>query len=215
MFWYKRSIKAKTVIPNLFRNLTLKVKIFDRFVRCRNKFGIAKPVILFGGICAGLNLASCKPDIRQNETSYFNLNSYFNAEAKKLKEANFEVIKTVSRNGETETKKLKIENWPQELSLFSESDINKPSWKNSYKTTTSGDVTIYKALEPDLKTQEIIIKKHNQQIIYLMIFNVANNKLFQSKEKLTYYPDSLYIIRRKQHVRFLGTNDYLIEGKMK
>ncbi len=162
-----------------------------------------------------LNMASCKPDIRQNETSYFNLNTYFSNEANKLTKANFEVIKTVSRNGETEVKKLKIENWPQELSLFSESDINKPSWKNSYKTTVSGDFTIYKALEPDLKTQEIIIKKHRQQIVYLMIFNVAKNKLFQTKEKLTYYPDSLYIIRRKQFVRFLGENNYLIEGKLK
>ncbi|RYE26793.1 MAG: hypothetical protein EOP42_20225 [Sphingobacteriaceae bacterium] len=181
----------------------------------RNKFGITNSLLLFGGIYVGLNLASCKPDIRQNETSYFNLNTYFNNEAKRLTKANFEVLKTVSRNGETETKNLKIENWPQELSLFSESDINKPSWKNSYKTTVSGNITIYKASEPNLKTQEIIVKKANDRIIYLMIFNVVNNKLFQTKEKLTYYPDSLYIIRRKQHVRFLGTNDYLIEGKLK
>lgn len=162
-----------------------------------------------------LSLASCKPDIRQNETSYFNLKNYFSGEAKKLSKANFKVLKTVSRNGVTETKKLKIENWPQELSVFSESDINKPSWKNSYKTSVSGNLTIYKALEPDLKTQEIILKKAGDKIACLMIFNVVNNKLFQTREKLTYYPDSLYLIRRKQHVRFLGTNDYLIEGKLK
>ncbi|RYE23311.1 MAG: hypothetical protein EOP42_23390 [Sphingobacteriaceae bacterium] len=161
------------------------------------------------------SLASCKPDIRQNETSYFNLNTYFGNEVKKLGKGNFKVIKTVSRNGETESKKLKIENWNQELSLFSESDTNKPSWKNSYKTTISGDFTIYKALEPDLKTQEILLKKDHQKIVYVMIFNVINNKLFQTREKLTYYPDSLYVIRRKQHVRFLGTSDYLIEGKLK
>ncbi|MGI4805626.1 MAG: hypothetical protein ACRYFL_12700 [Janthinobacterium lividum] len=171
--------------------------------------------ILFTIFVFAGSFSSCKPDIRQNETSYFNLNTYFGNEAKKLAKANFEVVKTVSRNGEAETKKVKIENWSQELSVFSESDINKPSWKKSYKTTASGDFTIYKALDPDLKTQEIIIKKANNQIAYLMIYNVVNNKLFQTKEKLTYFPDSLYIIRRKQHVRFLGTNDYLIEGKLK
>lgn len=160
-------------------------------------------------------LASCKPDIQQNKNSYFDLANYFNAETKKLSKANFSVVKTVSRNGDTETKTVKIDNWPSELSVFSESNINKPSWKNSYKTTTSGDITIYKALEPDLKTREIILKKENNKVIYLMIFNVTNNTLFQNKEKLTYYPDSLYQIQRKHHVRFLGTNEYLILGKLK
>jgi hypothetical protein len=132
-----------------------------------------------------------------------------------LSNTNFSVVKTVSRNGDSETKTVKITNWPGELSVFSESNINKPSWKNSYKTTTSGGITIYKALEPELKTREIILKKQNDKVVYLMVFNVINNSLFQTREKLTYYPDSLYRIQRKQHVRFLGTNDYLIEGKLK
>lgn len=78
-----------------------------------------------------------------------------------------------------------------------------------------GEFTIYKAVEPDLKTQEIILKKEKNTIVYLMIFNQTTNKLFQTKEKLTFYPDSLYLIQRKMYVRFLGTNDYLIEGKLK
>ncbi len=160
-------------------------------------------------------VASCKPEVQQSKGSYFNLNSYFAQQAQKYAKANFTVVKTVSRNGEAETKKVKIENWPGELSVFSESDINKPSWKNSYKTTASGNFVIYTALEPDLKTRQIILKKENNRIIYLNIFNRITNKLFQTKEKLTYYPDSLYIIQRKQHVRFLGTSDYLIEGKLK
>ena len=83
------------------------------------------------------------------------------------------------------------------------------------ETTVSGSLTIYKALEPDLKTREIMLKKENGKVVYLMVFNVVNNSLFQTKEKLTYYPDSLYLIQRNQHVRFLGINKYLIEGKLK
>lgn len=167
-------------------------------------------LLIFAG-----SLASCKPDVQQNTNTYFNLNTYFKQETQKLAKADFTVVKTVSRNGQVETKSLKIANWPQELSLFSESDINKPSWKNSYRITSSENYTIYKALEPDLRTQEIIIKKVSKKITLVMIYNVVNNRLFQTKEKLTYYPDSLYIIRRKQNVRFLGVNDYLIEGKLK
>lgn len=159
--------------------------------------------------------ASCKPEVQQSKNSYFDLTSYFASETKKLTNANFNVVKTVSRNGDAEIKTVKIDNWPDELSVFSESNINKTSWRNSYKTISSGEITIYKALEPDLKTREIVLKKVNNKVVYLMIFNVINNSLFQAKEKLTYYPDSLYSIRRKQHVRFLGTNDYWIEGKIK
>lgn len=169
----------------------------------------------FAALALVYSLASCKPDVQQNTSTYFSLNTYFKQETQKLTKANFNVVKTVSRNGEAETKTVKIANWPGELSVFSESDINKPSWKNSYKTTASGNFTIYKALDPDLKTQEIIIKKAKNRIAFVMVYNIVNNKLFQTREKLTYYPDSLYLIRRKQNVRFLGMNDYLIEGKLK
>jgi hypothetical protein len=159
--------------------------------------------------------SSCKPEVHQSNNSYFNLSSYFKQEAEKYQHGNFYVVKTVLRNGESETKKVKIGNWAGELSVFSESDINKPSWKNSYKTTTSGQYTIYTAKEPDLKTREIIEKKENNKLVSLMIFNVVSNKLFQTREKLSYYPDSLYIIQRKLNVRFLGENNYLIKGKLK
>lgn len=215
MYWCKRSIISGAVIPNLFWALIIKAKIFDQFVGCRNKFGMTNRQIWFTILVFVGNLAACKPDVQQNKTQFFSLNNYFNQQAQKLTKANFEVVKTVSRNGQAETKKVKIANWPGELSVFFESDINKPAWQRSYKTTVSGDFIIYKALEPDLKTQEIIIKRSNTQIVLVMIYNVVTNKLFQTKEKLTYYPDSLYIIRRKQNVRFLGMSDYLIEGKLK
>lgn len=178
-----------------------------------------KSVILgfrFAGLALIISQVSCKPEIKQTNAAYFDLNNYFAQQAENYSKADFNVVKTVSRNGETETKTVKIANWQGELSVFSESDINKPSWRNSYKTTVSGNYTIYKAIDPDLKTREIILKKkaHNQ-VAYLMVFNVINNSLFQTREKLTFYPDSLYIIQRKQHVRFLGTNNYLIEGKLK
>lgn len=215
MYWCKKSISLGIVIPNLFRDLSGQSKVLTFLMRCRNEFGMTN--LKFSLIILTIlgSLASCKPDIRQNGTSYFSLNTYFKQQEQKLTKANFKVVKTVSRNGITETKTVKIENWPGELSVFSESDINKPAWQRSYQTTVSGDYTIYKALEPDLKTREIMLKKTNNKLIFLMVYNVLTNKLFQTQEKLTYYPDSLYIIRRKQNVRFLGMDDYLIEGKLK
>ncbi len=187
MFWYKRSIRL----------------------------GTTNRQIWFMILVLAESLTSCKPVIQQNKSEFFSLNTYFKQQAQKLTKTNFKVVKTVSRNGQAETKTVKIENWPGELSVFSESDINKPAWQRSYKTTVSGDYTIYKALEPDLKTREIMLKKTNNKLVFVMVYNVVNNKLFQTTEKLTYYPDSLYLIRIKQTVRFLGMNDYLIEGKLK
>ncbi len=215
MYWFKKSISLGIVIPNLFWDLSGQSKVLTFLMRCRNEFGMTN--LKFSLIILTIlgSLASCKPDIHQNKPEFFSLNTYFNQQAQKLAKANFKVVKTVSRNGQSETKTVKIENWPGELSVFSESDINKPAWQRSYQTTVSGDYTIYKALEPDLKTREIMLKKTNNKLVFVMVYNVLTNKLFQMQEKLTYYPDSLYIIRRKQNVRFLGMDDYLIEGKLK
>jgi hypothetical protein len=58
--------------------------------------------------------------------------------ARRLTRQNPTVNKTVAHNGAAESKKLQIANWAKELNLFTESDINKPAWKEAtpYRQTT-------------------------------------------------------------------------------
>ena len=48
-----------------------------------------------------------------------------------------------------------------------------------------------------------------------MIVNHTKNMLYENTEKLSYFPDSLYLIQKKQRVRLLGTDTYRISGLFK
>jgi hypothetical protein len=159
-------------------------------------------------------LTACKPDVKETGAAlkYFDLKGYFIREAIRLNKMNKVVVKTVSNNGVTESKKVHIGNWSRELDLFIGSDINRPAWKNSYDVSNSDNILLYRAKFPELTTHEIIIKRENQQIKWILIFNGTKNKLYETIEKLTYYPDSLYAISKFQRVRFMGNNNYKVQG---
>jgi hypothetical protein len=165
-------------------------------------------------LCLTLLLPSCKPDIPKNGTKFFDLKGYFHADSLRLTKLKHLTLKTVTHNGITETKKVHIANWGTELNLFSQSDINKPAWSNSYTVTNDGNAIIYKAKEPQLRTREIVISKQGNKIRWIMIYNNTKNTLYQSTEKLSYFPDSVYIIQKYQKVRLLGANTYIIKGSL-
>lgn len=161
---------------------------------------------------------SCKPENIQDgaQRRYFDLAGYFKADTAKLHKLNPLTLKTVTHNGVSETKKLHIDDWGLELSLFAQSDINKPAWRNSYdiQTGDNGSV-VYMAKTPELRTREIVVTRNKDHSIkWILICNASKNLLYQTTEILTYYPDSLYTISKKQHVRLLGTNNYYIKGTL-
>ncbi|AMR33876.1 hypothetical protein A0256_21745 [Mucilaginibacter sp. PAMC 26640] len=163
-------------------------------------------------LCCGY---ACKPEIKETGASvkYFDLKEYFRSDSARLAVLNPEITKTVSHNGDSETKKMHIPNWGREFGLFKSSDINKPAWKDSYTVQLTGDSLIsYKAKFPELKTREIVIRKSKGKVISVAITNDVHNLLYQTIEKLTYVPNSYYLIEKKQHVKVMGENDYLIKG---
>jgi len=166
-------------------------------------------IILFTAI-----LPACKPDVKETggTLSYFDLQGYFQANSAQLAKLNKPVLKTVVHNGITESKKVHIDSWDRELSLFSEADINKPAWKDSYWIQNTANTLIYKAKYPELETREIIINKVKDKIKSILIIGYTKNLLYETKEKLTYFPDSMYRIEKFQHVKLLGVNRYDIKG---
>lgn len=158
--------------------------------------------------------SACKPAVKESRAGlkYFDLKGYFERDSARLTKLNQLVLKSVKHNELTETKKVHISNWGTELSLFKGSDINRTAWKNSYSVLADSNLLIYKALEPDLKTREILIKLVRGKVKYIMIINDTKNLLFKAQEKLSYFPDSMYLIQKAQTVRFLGENKYDIKG---
>lgn len=160
-------------------------------------------------------LASCQSDnnISSNSQAYFSLKSYFKSEATRLRKSGPAVKKSISDNGQAEIRTVHIDNWDTELALFSESDINKPAWKDSYHTKTSARKITYKAKEPNLRTRQIVIFTGKDRYVQRIdIDNQDDNFLYKTREKLTYIPDSGYVIKKHQAVRVLGSHDYIVEG---
>lgn len=170
--------------------------------------------ISLGGISLFFFNSACKPNINNGGMApkYFDITRYFAAEATRLTKLNSPVLKTVMENKNVETKQVFIKDWNTELDFFKSADINKPAWKDSYSVDTSGGFLIYKAKDQNLKTLELIVKKQGAKVKWILIFTRTKNLLYETREKLTYYPDSLYLIQKKQFVRVLGTNLYTIKG---
>lgn len=164
-----------------------------------------------------LGIASCKKDSNAAADTgrFFDIKAYFEADSARLTKENPLITKTITHNKVPETQKVHIANWGTELSLFTRSDINKPAWRNSYRVTTTGELSIYAAKDPALKTQEVVVKKEDGKLKWIMIINHTKNILYENTEKLSYFPDSLYLIQKKQSVRVLGTDTYRISGLFK
>jgi len=168
--------------------------------------------IVFGSML--LFGAACRPDNTKpgGTIKYFDLKGYFTSDTARLNKQHQLVVKTVKHNGVGETQKVKIENWGQELDMFLSADINRPAWKDSYTVQTSDGITSYRAKEPDLKVREILIKRDGEKIKWFFIYTFTKNILYQTSEELSYYPDSMYVIKKDQRVRLMGRNRYTITG---
>src|ERR1700754_352775 len=117
-----------------------------------------RSVLLFTGFILLLGIAACKRDSNAaaDTRKFFDIKGFFRADSLRLAKLNPLVNKTVVHNQVAETKKVHISNWGTELSLFTESDINKPAWRADYSVQTENDLLIYSTKNPSLKTQKII-----------------------------------------------------------
>ncbi len=149
----------------------------------------------------------------QKQMYFFDIAGYFEQQASLLNTKT--VVKTVSKNKNAETKTLVINNWEQELQLFTECDINKPAWKNSYKRDSTSNVLSYTATDLDLKVRSIKINFEGETPTKVEIHTQSKNLLYHTTEDLLFIPDSIYQITKHQKVILLGLNDYEISGRFK
>jgi hypothetical protein len=174
-------------------------------------------LLLISSFILLLGIASCKKDsIAAADTkAFFDIKGYFESDSARLTKENPLVTKTVTHNHIPETQTVHISDWGTELSLFVQSDINRPAWRNSYDVSNTENAIIYTAKDPDLKTQKVVVKMENSKLKWIMIVNHTKNILYENTEKLSYFPDSLYLIQKRQRVRVLGTDTYRISGLLK
>lgn len=148
--------------------------------------------------------------------SHFSLADYFGKEATRLQQLNPGIVKTVAKNGEQESKEIRVLDWKEEFALFIDADINKPAWQSSYHVDSTATAVSYKSIDPKLRTAQITIEKQeNGSVKHIHIVNSVSNMLYQTDEELDYYPDSLYRITKRQRVKIIGESDYTVKGEWK
>jgi hypothetical protein len=151
---------------------------------------------------------------------YFSLKKYFNQEAERLKEEAPEISKTVLLNNSTETKKLKVEDWNNELLTFTEADINKPAFAGKYDGDTLFNENqlqriSYKARDAKLKTRLINIyfdTATNEADIVEVVLETRNT-LYHSTQNLRYEKNKSYSVSGTQEIRFLKKDIFKVSVK--
>lgn len=165
--------------------------------------------------CCAFVLASCHTTAEKQSMHFFSLKHFFEQESIRLAKAKQQVDKSVSHNGSFERKNSFIQDWKNELNMFTESDINKPAWRDSYRVVEDSGRISYHALDSNLRIRRIVIKKDIAgKPTQIDIINKTHNLLYQSREHLRYVPDSIYSIDKKQHVILIGDNHYLVSGRL-
>ncbi|WP_293303828.1 hypothetical protein [Pedobacter sp. UBA5917] len=147
--------------------------------------------------------------------TYFDIKGYFGKEISRLQQLNPMVDKTVSINGVSENKTAKITDWTKELTIFVNADINKTSWKGSFKAEKQNGAEVYTSDSKKIPIKKISVIQNGQKVDKVEIIIDNKNILYQSQDTLTYFPDSLYLIKKHQKIRLLNEKKYSVIGKLK
>jgi len=144
---------------------------------------------------------------------YFDLKGYFVGEAIRLNKINPQVKKQVIVNGTSETSVIHITDWQKEFAIFMNADINKASWKGSFKADNNLAFEHYTSANKKIPVKNLLVSKTDGKVKKIEIIIANKNILYLSGDTLIYYPDSLYQIKKYQKIKLLNAKSYQITGK--
>lgn len=150
---------------------------------------------------------------QQRELTYFDIKGYFEGEVSRLNKVKPTISKSVEVNDSLERKQLKIADWQKELSIFSDADINRASWKGLFTVSKQQGSERYVSDNEKVPVKEIQITFDQKHLKSLLIIVKNSNSLYTSQDSLFYYPDSLYRVKKIQHIKLLKEKQYEISGR--
>jgi hypothetical protein len=164
--------------------------------------------------CCLLFLVACGNADQQQvlPQHYFSLKDYFKQEAARLNKTRPLVFKTVMVNNAAESRKMRIADWNKELANFTDADINKAAWQGLFKVTKNDREELYTSNNEKVLVKKLLITRKDNKISAVKILLNTSNYLYHSTDTLSYFPDSLYEIRKTQKIRLLNAKKYQIKG---
>ena len=149
--------------------------------------------------------------IKTLEKPYYDVKGFFEGETKRLTEGGMKIKKTVTVNGQSETKMIEKPNFEEEFKMFVASDINRPAWSDKYhiKRTEQNNqdyTTEYWAKDKNLKTQSMKIVQKDGDVYFTMeIHNSDKSVVTESDSHLFYDKANGFSITNSQQL--VGSTD--------
>ena len=149
--------------------------------------------------------------VKTLEKPYYDVTGFFGGEIKRLTEGGMKIKKTVTVNGQSETKVIEKPNFEEEFKMFVASDINRPAWSDKYhiKRTDQSNhdyTTEYWAKDKNLKTQSMKIVQQNGSTSFTMdIHNRDKSVVTESDSYLFYDKNNGFSITNSQQL--VGSTD--------
>ncbi len=171
-----------------------------------------KPILLFLSFLLFISCNNSADKKQKTNLTYFDIKGYFEKEVIRLTLKNPLITKTVSVNGATESKHIKIADWKKELTLFSDADINRASWKGLFEFKKSNDQELYSSNNEKVPVKELLVIYKNNKVLGIKILIKNTNSLYTSIDTLSYYADSLYQVKKIQNIKLLSEKSYTITG---
>ena len=176
-------------------------------------------IFLFAIFISFCGITGCEDRESKYEINqFFSTKDFFEKEIERLKVGDIRLEKTAFIGEKKETVILDSVNWPDELRLFIDSDINKPAYITEYDTssqsTSNGkQVKIYKAKRDDLDTQLLRVIFNQERVEQIEVVLNDENMVYDSERKLVYIPESGYSIEALQKVMLSDEKQFKIEAK--
>jgi hypothetical protein len=149
--------------------------------------------------------------------SFFDLQAFMNNEGELLAAHNAALSKTVTYNKKSESKTFQPSeiNWSREFSSFSEADINKPAWRDSYKvsSTVSGDDSTvkYTCTDEELPVNLMSVSFNSEnEVDSIYIETRQSNPLYETLKQMSYVTGKTIRISGSQHTLLLGDEEYSV-----
>jgi hypothetical protein len=161
-------------------------------------------------------LTACAAPEKENpgtKPAYFDLKGYFNKEATTLKAKQPLVSKRVLVDDKAEEKQVKVSDWQKELSVFIDADINKAAWAGEFSSKNTPSGITYTSNSDKVPVKALQVLKANGVVKGIIITIHNSNYLYSSSDTLSYYPDSLYKIRKRQEIKLMSPKRYEITGR--
>ena len=165
-------------------------------------------------VLISLFCVSCTPQAQKksNGNTYFDVAQYFGSEVARLAKSNPTIQKEVTVAGEKEQKTLQISDWKTELAMFSNSAINKESWREEFTIDSTKNTTTYTTANSKIPIKQIEVIRSDDKINGIIIYRLNENNLYRSTDTLRYYPDSNYSIKSYQKIKMLEAKEYYVIG---